>query len=424
MSILVLGDVILDEYWIGSSTRLSPEAPVPVILNPITKKSPGGAANVALNIKSMGSLVKLISQVDENFDTELLGNLPTGLLRCEQTPHKTRIIGENHIICRIDRELFQPVNAQEFWIEPSYSICVLSDYNKGFLNDRTQIIKWCNDKNIKTIVDPKCNWKAYSGCWLLKANANELRDQIGRNYTIDELEEICSLLSNSLLIANIIVTLGESGLFLYTKNGSKHIHVEGSHVVDVTGAGDVVIAALAHYTDLGVDLVTTAERAVRLATISVSKQGSYIVTQEDIASVEHRVIFTNGCFDILHKGHVDYLRQSRALGTRLIVGLNSDTSVRQLKGVGRPINKQEDRKALLESLEFVDEVIIFDEPTPRELILKVKPDIITKGGDYTVDQVVGNDLVNQVIIIPIVENHSTTNILERLEEIDEWLGLE
>jgi D-beta-D-heptose 7-phosphate kinase/D-beta-D-heptose 1-phosphate adenosyltransferase len=211
-----------------------------------------------------------------------------------------------------------------------------------------------------------------------------------------------------------VITLGSQGLYLWTDNCGTLIKAVPNHVIDVTGAGDVVLAALAHYTDQGLDLLSAAKRANALAAIAVSKLGAYVITAQDLITVEDRVVFTNGCFDILHRGHVDYLKQSKAHGTKLVVGLNSDRSVRLLKGSSRPINSQQDRKAMLESLECVDEVIIFDEPTPRELILKVKPDIITKGGDYTVDQVVGNDLVNQVIIIPLAAGYSTTNLLEKI----------
>lgn len=416
MSILVLGDLLIDEYWFGHTTRLSPEAPVPVITGIRKELRAGGAGSVALNIKNMGSPVKLSSQCEPMEDlAALLGDLPHDMIACERTPHKTRIITDDHVICRLDDERYQGVAARASWIPADTSICVLSDYNKGFLHSSREIIGWCRDRGIRTIVDPKKDWMNYENCWLLKSNAKELEDQIRRSVKVEDLRYVCQDLSQQHRIDNIVVTLGHRGMYVWTYRGGTMIEAEHNHVIDVTGAGDVVLAALAHYTYQGVDLVSAAERANALAAISVSRQGACVMTPDDMVRVEGKVVFTNGCFDILHKGHLDYLRRSRALGTKLIVGINSDRSVRELKGPGRPINSEEDRKAMLESLEFVDEVIIFDEPTPRELIRLVKPDIITKGGDYTVDQVVGNDLVNQVVIIPFVDGYSTSKILERLD---------
>lgn len=418
MHILVLGDLILDEYYAGASTRLSPEAPVPVIVNPTRTQTVGGAANVALNTRSMGSVTKLITQADQSFNTSLLRSIDScDILPCEQTPTKLRVLANNHVICRLDTERYQKVTPLENWICENTSVCVLSDYNKGFLDGCYDIIKWCNLRYIKTIVDPKRDWDYYSDCWLLKANYNELISQYKEPFELKDLHIVCSNLSQRFRIKNLIITLGQDGLFVWTNDGYKLFPVDHDHVIDVTGAGDVVLAAIAHYIHRGLPLMTAAERANKLAAISVKYPGCYTITPDDITSIEERVVFTNGCFDILHKGHIDYLKTSRGYGSKLIVGLNSDTSVRNLKGESRPVNRQEDRKALLESLEFVDEVIIFDEPTPRELIMKINPDIITKGGDYTVDQVVGNDLVNQVIIVPLTMGHSTTSLLEKL---DEW----
>lgn len=417
MKIVVIGDFILDEYLVGHTTRISPEAPVPVITNAKTHVKAGGAANVALNIKSMGSSVQLISQADRKTNTKILSDLNHFLLKCELTPKKTRIITNNHIICRIDTERYQQVTPHDSWITSDIGICVLSDYNKGVLDKSLDIIEQCNSLEIPTIVDPKKSWYHYKNCWLLKSNFKELIEQLDRPCEYSDLPTVCETLSNIYGIENLIITLGGEGMFVYTPFEQKFITAQTNSVIDVTGAGDVVLAALAHYINNGLSVVEAAERANKLASISVSKQGSYIVSKEDIDSIEGKVVFTNGCFDVLHKGHIDYLRKSKSYGTKLIVGLNSDSSVRQLKGNSRPINTEQDRKAMLESLEFVDEVIIFNEQTPKELITKVKPDIITKGGDYTADQVVGNDLVNQVIIIPLTEGYSTTNVIGKINNI-------
>lgn len=418
MTILVIGDYIVDEYWIGTSDRISPEAPVPVVtkIKPIVRA--GGAANVALNIQAMGSTVELITQAAANYDQSLIESLKSNVYPCEITPTKTRIVANDHAICRIDNEQYQPLIPEKKWFDRDISICVLSDYNKGVLDNSNSIINWCNELNIKTIVDPKKTWDNYQGCWLLKANAKELEQEIGRQFETSELDTICQTLSIKHSISNIIITLGNKGMFVWTADTSRFISSWAKLVVDVTGSGDVVIAALAHYTINGYDLFAAAERATKLASIGVEKFGCYTVTQDDLIRIESKVVFTNGCFDILHKGHLDYLQKSRNLGTRLVVGLNSDQSIKRLKGPARPINNEHDRKLMLESLECVDEVIVFDEDTPRELIKQLKLDIITKGGDYSVDQVVGNDLVNQVIIIPLVEGYSTTQIINRLNKND------
>jgi D-beta-D-heptose 7-phosphate kinase/D-beta-D-heptose 1-phosphate adenosyltransferase len=412
MTILILGDLIVDEYWQGQTNRLSPEAPVPVITDIEKHQRAGGAANVALNIHSMGTYTLFISQSALDFNRSLLKNLKQLMLYSSITPTKVRITANGHIVCRIDREQYQSAELSPDWLTHDVKICVLSDYNKGFLHNSKEFIAWCNQKNIKTIVDPKKDWAFYQGCWLLKANAKELADQLGRSYQMDELETVCEELSKKFEIQNLVITLGHNGLYVWTGQHSKLIPAVKNNVIDVTGAGDVVIAALAHYAYQNHNLISAAEKANRLAAVSVSKQGTYIVTPEDLKNVEKKLVFTNGCFDILHKGHISYLKQSRALGTRLIVGLNSDASIKRIKGPDRPINNQNDRKAMLESLEFVDEVIVFDQDTPRELIEKIQPDIITKGGDYTVDQVVGNDLVNQVVIIPTTQGYSTSNIIK------------
>jgi D-beta-D-heptose 7-phosphate kinase/D-beta-D-heptose 1-phosphate adenosyltransferase len=415
MAILVIGDFIIDEYLMGTSSRLSPEAPVPVVCHQSLKLFAGGAANVALNIKAMGSTVKLISQCDDQTNLDLLGDLDHTMIACDLTPHKTRVLSDGHMICRIDREQYQPLGFTPAWLGSSTEICVISDYNKGSVTNSHGIISACADRGIKTIVDPKRDWDHYSGAWLLKANAQELRQQAARDFSMADLPSICSSLAAEYGIRNLVITLGSEGLFAWTPDGYRFFPAQKQAVADVTGAGDVVIAALAHYIHQGEELLSAAGKANQLAGRSVTQLGTYVVQPEDLAAVEERVVFTNGCFDVLHRGHVEYLRRSRQLGTRLIVGVNSDRSVRQLKGPSRPINRAEDRKALLESLGCVDEVIIFDEPTPRELIQRIKPDIITKGGDYTVDQVVGNDLVNQVVIIPYVDGYSTTNMLRKAD---------
>ena len=213
-------------------------------------------------------------------------------------------------------------------------------------------------------------------------------------------------------VGTFVITRGSRGPIIVSADGIKELPGINKDVSDVTGAGDVFIAAMTYYLAKGEHIYDACEKANRLASLSVGHFGTYTLTPEDIRTVEKKVVFTNGCFDIIHRGHIEYLKKSKELGDYLIVGLNSNQSVENLKGLGRPRTDQEDRKKVLESLKFVDEVIIFEEDTPIELIKKIKPAIITKGGDYTCkEQVVGNELA-EVVLIPFVEGYSTTAILE------------
>lgn len=380
----------------GSCDRISPEAPVPVILNPEEKVLEGGACNVFNNLLALGADVDIITD-DMKFAV------------------KKRIVADNHIICRIDEEHYYPYNVdlKKFDLsEVRYAI--LSDYNKGVLHYSESIIDILNAHGIKVLVDPKKKLERYNASWLVKMNKKEFEHETGEIFNFDTVQKLCVALIRLHDIKNIVITLGNDGLILCNLFEFYHIPSEAKSVIDVTGAGDIVIASIAHFLHEGKTLKEACVLANKLASISVSKFGTYVLTKDDINSViDRKVIFTNGCFDILHRGHIDYLRKSKQLGHTLIIGLNSDASVCRLKGFGRPINTQEDRKAVLESLEFVDQVIIFDEDTPYDLIKHIKPDIITKGGDYKPEDVVGNDLA-KVVIIPLIEGYSTTKVMDEI----------
>lgn len=396
MCILVIGDYIVDKYIIGTCERLSPEAPVPVVTQFETTSKPGGAANVVENLQALGSKV---------------------YFECNHSQYtvKTRIVADNHIICRLDDEKYTPykLNFSSLKLD-DVKYAVLSDYNKGVLHDSQNIIDYLNSQNIKCLVDPKKSFFHYKNAWLIKANKKEFEREIGQPYDKNFVAKECKYLCKKYNIQNIIITLGPEGMFIYNAETgfSNTIYSREQKVIDVTGAGDVVIATLAHFLDKGENLNKAASIANRLAGISVSKFGTYTVSPSDFVDYDEKVVFTNGCFDILHIGHIELLKKSKQLGTKLIVGVNSDDSVKKLKGKDRPINNQNDRATMLLSLPFVDEVYIFDEDTPYELIKIIQPDIITKGGDYVRETVVGNDLAD-VVIIPLVEGYSTTKILEK-----------
>ena len=379
MKVLVLGDVIIDKYIYGTSTRISPEAPVPVITYIEEKETRGGAGLVYENLKSLGVDVDM-------FETP------------GQISVKTRIICDGHYITRIDDDaqadstaVLQQVLATNF---SQYDYVVLSDYNKGVLDEARDIIKHINTFGCKIIVDPKENFWYYENAWLVKPNYSEF-----------ESLEFDSWYGN-------IITTNAGDEVIATIDGKKYeIPVDNVEVSDVTGAGDCFLAGFVYALTQGYDYGKSLKLAVRGSTESVKHSGTYILKKDDLEDV---VVWTNGVFDILHIGHLKLLRHAYSLGNRLIVGINSDASVKRLKGDLRPINDETTRKELLLELGFVDDVIIFDEDTPLEAMTKLEPDIIVKGGDYTFDTVVGNHLA-KVIIFPTVEGHSTTSTIKKID---------
>jgi len=379
MKVLVLGDVIIDKYIYGTSTRISPEAPVPVITYIDEKETRGGAGLVYENLKSLGVDVDM-------FETP------------GQISVKTRIICDGHYITRIDDDaqadstaVLQQVLATNF---SQYDYVVLSDYNKGVLDEARDIIKHINTFGCKIIVDPKENFWYYENAWLVKPNYSEF-----------ESLEFDSWYGN-------IITTNAGDEVIATIDGKKYeIPVDNVEVSDVTGAGDCFLAGFVYALTQGYDYGKSLKLAVRGSTESVKHSGTYILKKDDLEDV---VVWTNGVFDILHIGHLKLLRHAYSLGNRLIVGINSDASVKRLKGDLRPINDETTRKELLLELGFVDDVIIFDEDTPLEAMTKLEPDIIVKGGDYTFDTVVGNHLA-KVIIFPTVEGHSTTSTIKKID---------
>jgi len=384
MKICVIGDIIHDLYYYGTTERLNPEGPIPLVRKTGSTTSLGGAGLVWENLVSLGLDADLLDYDDKLKST------------------KIRIISDGHTICRLDDEnpfLYQDTAKQVLQKAQNldfsqYEYCILSDYHKGALDFAPEIIKMANAVGCKVIVDPKRNCNHYKGAWLIKPNDIESRSLGFESWD-----------------GNTLLTTHTTNV-LIIDDKSYFSDVEEGEVVDVTGAGDCFLSAFVYGLVKGYDYQRCVDVATKGATKSVQYAGTYVLKVED---VESKIIFTNGCFDILHRGHIKYLERSKKLGDKLIVGLNSDASIKRLKGESRPINNEEDRKTLLESLKYVDEVIIFDEDTPYELIKKIKPDIITKGGDYTPETIVGNDLA-EVIVLPYVKDYSTTNIVSKLND--------
>jgi D-beta-D-heptose 7-phosphate kinase/D-beta-D-heptose 1-phosphate adenosyltransferase len=376
MKVLVLGDVIIDKYIYGTSERLSPEAPVPVVKYLREVETLGGAGLVYENLKSLGVDVTL-------FETEQPSSI------------KTRVICDGHYVTRIDDDksadgtsVLETIELQDF---SEYEYVILSDYNKGVLDESLEIIKHINKFNCKIIVDPKEHSAHYIGAWLVKPNYKEF-DEFGFTYWQ----------------SNIITTKAGDNVVATIDNVDYNIPVEPVEVSDVTGAGDCFLAAFVYGLTKQYTYKHCLELAIKGSREAVKHVGTHTLTVNDL---EERIVFTNGCFDILHTGHFELLAEAKSLGGKLIVGINSDDSVRRFKGPKRPINNVNKRKKQLELLPWVDEVVVFDEDTPYRLIKEVVPHVIVKGGDYTVEQVVGHDLAD-VHLVPTVDGYSTTQIIK------------
>ena len=376
MKVLVFGDVIVDKYIYGTSERISPEAPVPVVKYQHEVKTLGGAGLVYENLKSLGVDVTL-------FET----NQPRSI--------KTRIICDGHYITRIDDDkdadgsaVLRNVLRSDF---SQYDYVILSDYNKGVLDESLRIIEHINKFDCKIIVDPKEHATQYKDAWLVKPNNSEFT-KFG----------FCQWQGN-------IITTNAGDNVLASIDGVEYnLPVAQVEVSDVTGAGDCFLAAFVYGLTKNYNYTQCLELAIKGSRRAVQHVGTHILTHNDI---EERVIFTNGVFDIMHTGHFNLLKEARSLGDKLVVGLNSDASVKRLKGNDRPVNNIEKRVEQISILPWVDEVHVFEQDTPYELIKHIQPNLIVKGGDYTVETVVGHDLTD-VHIIPTVGGYSTTQIIK------------
>jgi D-beta-D-heptose 7-phosphate kinase/D-beta-D-heptose 1-phosphate adenosyltransferase len=376
MKVLVFGDVIIDKYIYGTSDRLSPEAPVPVVKYQREVETLGGAGLVYENLKSLGVDVTLL-QTEQ----------PSSI--------KTRVICDGHYVTRIDDDkhansaaVLANVLRSDF---SQWDYVILSDYNKGVLDESLKIIEHINKFNCKIIVDPKEHANQYKGAWLIKPNNSEFT-----KFGFNDWQ------------GNIITTNAGGNVNATIDNIEYIIPVDQVEVSDVTGAGDCFLAAFVYALTKEYTYEKCLQLAVKGSTEAVTHVGTYTLAVSDL---EDCIVFTNGVFDILHKGHFELLAEAKTLGEKLIVGINSDASVKRLKGERRPINNQIKRISQLEILPWVDEVIVFDEDTPYELIKKLKPHVIVKGGDYTIEQVVGHDLTD-VHLVQTVEGYSTTSIIE------------
>lgn len=451
-NILVVGDLMLDNYIYGECNRISPEAPVPVFRIKDEDNRLGGACNVANNLLAFGANVSLCGFVGDDYDGKILLSMLENIridikfiriLSNYHTIKKTRLIAQNQQVMRVDKEcdeisfdFFTLLDDIALSIQDFDSV-ILSDYAKGALPYQfTQaLITLANKHNKPILCDPKgIDYSKYKNATIITPNKKEA--QSATNIKINSNESLFEAgfkLKNELNLKYSIITLSEDGMAIFGDDMIK-IPTLAKEVFDVTGAGDSVIAALAFGLSCGLDINRSAKFANAAAAVVVGKVGSataklceiinynsdlsYI---DDILLIENlkkdgkKIVFTNGCFDILHSGHITYLREAKSFGDILVVGLNSDNSVRKLKGDNRPINNQNDRLFVLNSLACVDFVIIFDEDTPYNLIDKIKPDVLVKGGDYKDKEIVGSDIVKDVRIVDFVANKSTTNIINKIK---------
>ncbi|HCP53996.1 MAG TPA: bifunctional heptose 7-phosphate kinase/heptose 1-phosphate adenyltransferase [Pseudomonas sp.] len=458
--VLVVGDVMLDRYWHGGTSRISPEAPVPVVKVEQIEDRPGGAANVALNIAALGAPAILVGVTGEDEAAESLTDsleaigVRTHFQRIEDQPTivKLRVMSRHQQLLRMDFE--EPFNTDTDALAKmvdslldGVKVLVLSDYGKGALKNHQALVQLARKRNIPVLADPKGkDFSIYRGASLITPNLSEFAAIVGRCEDEAQLVSKGAALMRELELGALLVTRGEHGMtLLRPSHAPLHLPARAREVFDVTGAGDTVIstlaAALAADEELpqAVALANLAAGIVvgKLGTAAISapelrravqrEQGSergvlsldqLLIAIEDARAHGEKIVFTNGCFDILHAGHVTYLEQARAQGDRLVLAVNDDGSVSRLKGPGRPINSVDRRMAVLAGLGAVDWVVSFSEDTPERLLKQVQPDVLVKGGDYSIDQVVGADIVNayggEVRVLSLVENSSTTAIVEKI----------
>ena len=457
--IAVIGDFMIDHYLWGESNRISPEAPVPVVEIKKEEDRLGGAGNVVNNLLALGSEV-LVSTVLGDESERMLKllrekNVNTAgvfIDKSRKTIVKSRVIASNHQVVRYDKETKEDIKKEyeekifkylKANIE-KIDIFLLSDYAKGVLTESLtqKIIDLANKYNKKLIIDPKNNFSKYKNAYMIKPNKKEL--SLATGIEIKSKEDLIKAgwkLKKQLNLKYLLVTLSEEGMALF---GEEFIQIPtlAREVYDVTGAGDTVLASLGFYLSKKDNLIEAMHFANAAAAVVVGKVGSATASLDEIMEIERKldnsvdykiidfervedlmkslknkkIVFTNGCFDILHIGHVKYLQKAKTLGDVLIVGVNSNESVKRLKGEDRPINDEYDRAYLLASLEVVDYVVIFKEDTPYELIKKIKPDVLVKGKDYEGKEVVGSDIAKEVKLIDFVDGKSTTNIIKKIKE--------
>ena len=463
LHVLVVGDLMLDRYWVGDADRVSPEAPVPIVVVSGQEYRPGGAANVALNVVSLGAKCTLLGFTGQDEAGEQLRqSLSAAGVNCQfielqdwRTPVKLRVLANSQQMIRLDFEEQPPqigeserlallLNRVEKYLKEA-QVLILEDYDKGVLQEPQALITAANLNGVPVLVDPKAKpLSEYKNSDIVKPNEKEFADFVGLEKT--GFPEVARRICDELDIKNIIITLGGEGMSINDASISRHIPARPVDVFDVTGAGDTSAAVMGLGLALGISVHQLSELANLASSLVIGKLGTAPISAPELESglklmtigrgvvdkytlidmvkeakeSGQRIVFTNGCFDILHAGHVTYLEEAAKLGDRLIVALNKDESVSRLKGLGRPIVKYESRALVISGLGAVDWVVGFDEDTPERLLEEIKPDVLVKGGDYSEERVVGGDFVRgyggSVNVLTLVEDLSTSEIVDRIKD--------
>lgn len=460
--VLIVGDVMLDRYWHGPTSRISPEAPVPVLKVEEVEERAGGAGNVALNIMALGARCTLLGLTGEDDAADALEKqLSASGVKCffQRLPDvptitKLRVMSRHQQLIRLDfEESFSGYDASSFQALfrqhlNDTDVIVFSDYGKGTLEDISSMIKQAREAGKMVLVDPKGDdYSIYTNATLITPNLSEFESVVGHCASDSELVSRGEALLRQLNLQGLLITLSDRGMTLLQQGqAAEHLTAQAREVYDVTGAGDTVISVLAACLAAGQDTlqatavsnlasgivvgklgtatvsVTELRRAIREQDETqrgIMDEDELLVALQDARTQGERIIMTNGCFDILHHGHVSYLEQARSLGDRLVVAVNDDASVARLKGNGRPINSLEHRLHVLSGLQCVDWVVAFSEATPERLICKCLPDVLVKGGDYKPQDIAGGQCVKdnggEVTVLEYIEGHSTTDIIENLK---------
>lgn len=460
LKVLVAGDLMLDQYWFGPASRISPEAPVPVVRVTRSEARGGGAANVAMNLVSLGVQTTCCGVVGDDATGKDLRALleieGISAVLAQSSRHPTitklRVLSQNQQLIRLDTEQrYSDADAAAVvaLIQGqlgSQHVCILSDYAKGTLAQVARLIQACREAAVPVLVDPKgTDFSRYRGANVLTPNRAEFEAVAGVPADDADMVARARALCLELDLGALVVTLSERGMLVVTADSDTLLPARARQVFDVTGAGDTVIAALAAGLGVGLGIEEAAALANLAAGLVVGKIGAAAVTPAELNLALHeqgeggrgllsreqavavakeirargeKLVMTNGCFDILHKGHVAYLQEAKSRGDRLLVAVNSDASVKRLKGADRPVNSLEDRMAVLAGLASVDWVVAFDEDTPAALIEQILPDVLVKGGDYTPDAIAGGKAVlrngGTVEVLRFHEGRSTSAIVDTI----------
>ncbi|MFI3256643.1 MAG: bifunctional D-glycero-beta-D-manno-heptose-7-phosphate kinase/D-glycero-beta-D-manno-heptose 1-phosphate adenylyltransferase HldE [Psittacicella sp.] len=462
---LVIGDIMLDKYIYGDTSRISPESPVPIVKYTDENAKLGGASNVALNVKTLGANCATLGFIGNDENGKIIenilseNNITSFNIKVQDLPTitKLRILSRNQQLLRVDfEEKFSKaphdllIGKLEEIID-NYDIVILSDYAKGTLDKSLEIIKICNKASKKVLVDPKgVDFSKYKGAYILTPNMHEFIEALPFKENIDPTNSELILKKSLKLIEdhkleNLLVTKSEHGMSIVSASKIQDIPTNAKEVFDVTGAGDTVIATLSCALGVGKNINEACYIANIAAGIVVGKLGTSAISSSELnlyiksnnnildnltlnqlkcliknaKDKGEKIVMTNGCFDIIHSGHLNYLKEAKSLGDRLIVAINSDSSVKRLKGEKRPINKSQERLEMIASLKSVDWVIEFDELTPENIINELKPDILVKGGDYTIDTIVGANFIlnngGEVKVLKFKDGFSTTKLIEKIK---------